>query len=121
MEARKNNLAIIDTLFSHLSVRREESLKNAYKYVFSRSTDWSGPINYYRNLPFYRIKDDKKIEVPIMLISGNKDPLVKLESVVKSTDYVTKFFMKIVENSGHFPHQERPNDVNKFLLSFLTG
>lgn len=90
--------------------------------------DWTGPINYYRNLPFCRINfsknnegEDNKEQVPCMLLVGNQDSSVNLESVIKSTDYLEKFVLKVVEGAGHFPHQEHPEVVNKHLLSFLIG
>ena len=86
------------------------------------SEDWTGPINYYRNLPFSRVSEDsKKVEVPCLLITGNRDQFIHLESVVKSTDYVQKFTLKIADGAGHFPHQDMPDSVNKMLLSFLIG
>lgn len=119
IEASKNDIAIIEDCFSHL--KKEDKLIDAYKYVFSRTEDWTGPINYYRNLPHWRIDQDYRIIVPTLLIVGNKDPFIQLESVVKSTEYAKKFLLKIVDGAGHFPHQENPELVNKLLLSFLTG
>lgn len=61
------------------------------------------------------------VNVPTLLLTGNKDPWVNLESIVKSSDYVEKFLVKMVEGAGHFPHQECPEAVNNLLLSFLIG
>lgn len=61
------------------------------------------------------------VNVPTLLLTGNKDPWVNLESIVKSSDYVEKFLVKMVEGAGHFPHQECPEAVNNHLLSFLIG
>lgn len=86
--------------------------------------DWTGPINYYRNLPFWRINisdTEVSVRVPCLMIVGNQDTSVKLESIVKSTEYLEKFSVKIIEGAKHFPHQERPKDVNKALISFLVG
>ncbi|CAG2062290.1 unnamed protein product, partial [Timema podura] len=83
--------------------------------------DWTGPINYYRNLPFSRVHEDgEPVRTPCLLLVGNKDEFVSLESVVKSTEYTDKFVLKIVEGGGHFPHQQLPEVVNKFLLAFLV-
>ena len=121
IQAGRSDNAIIDDCLSHLRSQKEEKLIDAYKYVFSRPEDWTGPINYYRNLPLTRIHQDYKVIVPTLLIVGNKDPFIQLESVVKSTEYSKKFLLKIVDGVGHFPHQENPDLVNKLLLSFLTG
>lgn len=42
-----------------------------YKYVFNRKSDWTGPLNYYRNFPFYKIADGKTIRCPCLIITGN--------------------------------------------------
>lgn len=31
-------------------------LLSTYKYIYKTATDWTGPLNYFRNLPFYRVK-----------------------------------------------------------------
>lgn len=82
--------------------------------------DWTGAINYYRNLPFYRVSSNV-IDVPCLLIFGNEDRSLRLESVVRSTEYLNKYQLKIIDSAGHFPHQERPDEVNNLLLSFLIG
>jgi len=56
-----------------------------------------------------------------MLMTGNKDQWVDMESIIKSTDFVEKLSVKVVDGAGHFPHQEHPETVNKLLLSFLVG
>lgn len=45
---------------------------DAYKYVFSQKSDWTGPLNYYRNFPFYRIKSGEVIRCPCLIITGMK-------------------------------------------------
>lgn len=30
----------------------------AYRYIFSGCSDWTGPLNYYRNFMFYRVKSN---------------------------------------------------------------
>ena len=57
-----------------------ETIMDAYRYVFSRlKSDWSGPFNYYRNLPFYRVKEGSSISCPCLIITGNEDPQYRLE------------------------------------------
>lgn len=85
--------------------------------------DWTGAINYYRNLPFLRVSasEDNPVDVPCLLIIGNQDSSVQLESVVRSAEYLSNYQLKIIDSVGHFPHQERPAEVNNLLLSFLIS
>ncbi|RZF34868.1 hypothetical protein LSTR_LSTR012865 [Laodelphax striatellus] len=125
LDALRDDLNIINKCFQHLSVKDVSSAYlDAYKYSFSRKEDWTGPINYYRNLPFWRVnvaEGSANLRVPVLMMVGNRDSSVHLESVVKSTDFVDKFSLKVIDGAGHFPHQENPKDVNKILFSFLVG
>jgi len=59
--------------------------------------------------------------VPTLLIVGAKDAVISVESIVRSTAFLLEFELKMVEDAGHFPHQEKPRDVNNALLDFLRG
>lgn len=82
--------------------------------------DWTGAINYYRTLPFWRLSS-RKLDKPCLLIVGNEDKSIKLESIIKSTECLEKFNMKIIDGASHYVHQQKPNEVNKILLEFLIG
>ncbi|CAG9826289.1 unnamed protein product [Diabrotica balteata] len=118
IDALKEDVKIINQYHKHLP--QNDIYLEAYKYVFSRQEDWTGPINYYRNLPFLKIQENGiHITNTVVLITGAKDHLVKLEGIVDSTEYCEKFFMKIIENAGHFPHQENPSSFNRTVLKYL--
>lgn len=121
LEIMRDDLKIINDCYKHMQGTKDaNSIIEAYKYSFSQPEDWTGPINYYRNLPFTRIEtNNNQIIVPTLLITGNEDPFVRLEGIVKSTDFCQKFVMKIVEGAGHFPHQENPDLFNTLILNYL--
>lgn len=123
IDTLREDIRVITDSHKHLQakdVKDSKSVVEAYKYSFSRKDDWTGPLNYYRNLPFCRVYEDtSQITVSTLLITGNKDDFIRLEGIVKSTDYCEKFVMKIVEGAGHFPHQENPETFNRLLLNFL--
>ncbi|KRT79456.1 hydrolase [Oryctes borbonicus] len=122
IETMREDLRIIKDYHNYLNekdVQDKETLE-AYKYTFSRKEDWSGPLNYFRILPFHRIQgSDIQSEVPTLLVTGNKDHYINLENIVKSTDYCKKFFVKIIDNTSHYPHEEDPENFNKVLIKFL--
>ncbi|XP_065214963.1 epoxide hydrolase 3-like isoform X2 [Planococcus citri] len=122
LDALKNDLEIITQCYGHLKSKKNyEGYIEAYKYTFNRREDWTGAINYFRNLPFYRLEGEslREIDVRCLLITGKVDESVPLESVVKSTEFIQKYYLKVIENAGHYPHQENPEKVNKALLEFL--
>lgn len=99
----------------------DRCLTHAYKYVFNRTSDWTGPLNYYRNFPFYKIREGESIRCPTLIITGSDDTFCKLETIVKSAEYCDKFVLKIIDGSKHWPHQEMPEQFNKVLMKFLVG
>ncbi|KAL3279399.1 hypothetical protein HHI36_016909 [Cryptolaemus montrouzieri] len=117
IDALKHDVRIISEYHKKLP----ENYLEAYKYSFSRKEDWTGPINYYRNLPFSKIseKSDQPMDVHTILMTGSQDTTATLESLVKSTDYCDRVHVKIVESAGHFPHQENPESFNEILMKFL--
>jgi len=130
MEMVANDLEVFDQRFKRSSsVTDLQNFspydKEAYKYSFSRVTDWQGPINYFRNLPLadHSIltleRPNQSIPVETLLIVGNLDPEVNLDLISQSAEYVERFAMQIVNGSGHYPHQEQPEDVNRHINKFI--
>ncbi|EZA51772.1 hypothetical protein DMN91_003889 [Ooceraea biroi] len=126
IDALKEDLSIINDTFRHLQMSENEIGRNyveAYKYAFSRKEDWTGPINYYRNLPFAKLNIDsgEQIDNKTLLIVGNMDPLVTIENIIQSSEHVEVSKVKVISNGQHFPHQEKPDAVNKAIIKFLIG
>ncbi len=61
-----------------------------------------------------------KIEIPVQLIWGEKDPW---ESLSEAIEWKKKFGnikrLDIIEGAGHCPHDEEPEKTNKFICEFL--
>ncbi|XP_077293941.1 epoxide hydrolase 4-like [Arctopsyche grandis] len=116
-EALKGDMMFLEQYCPHL---KSSSLLETYKYVFSRHEDWTGPLNYFRNLMFCRVPENCGfINTPILIITGNKDPQIPLEAIVRSSDWCTNATVKIIDGGGHFPHQEYSEQFNRHLLKFL--
>lgn len=118
IDALKEDMKIIDSYYKHLPAK--DVHLDAYKYTFSRTEDWTGALNYYRNLPLFKISDHlHDIQVPIILITGGKDQFVSLESIIKSTEFCEYFRLKVIDDCGHFPQQENPEAFNNVILKHL--
>jgi len=71
-----------------------------------------------------RIYSDSKINIPSMFISGKKDwgiyqkpdALENMQS--KACNNMKSFFL--IEAAGHWVQQEKPKEVTKLLLNFLS-
>ena len=62
----------------------------------------------------------KKIEIPIQLIWGEKDPW---ESLSEAKDWKKAFRnikrLDIIKGAGHCPHDEEPEKTNQFIYEFI--
>ncbi|XP_394354.4 epoxide hydrolase 4 isoform X1 [Apis mellifera] len=126
IDALKEDLSIINDAFQHLQLNNTNTEKDyveAYKYAFSRKEDWTGAINYYRNLPFIKLNTDScdQISTQTLLIIGNIDPIVTIENIVQSSEYIEKCNVKVISGAQHFPHQQKPDIVNEAILKFFMG
>lgn len=83
--------------------------------------DWTGPINYYRNFSFIKLNILNQIDNKTLLIVGNMDPFVTIETIIQSSEYIETSSVKVIPNAQHFPHQEKPDAVNKAIIKFLIG
>jgi hypothetical protein len=67
------NEAFFDRFYKHLKMDSSAMLlKNGkkcdgsellatYKYIFKNPIDWTGPLSYFRNLLFYRVKANNSV------------------------------------------------------------
>merc|ERR1712062_416012 len=98
---------------------------DAYHYTFSLFSDWTGPINYYRNLDLSdygqmdTLSDKMSSQVETLLIVGNEDTDVSLDLITKSAQIPERCAVHIVNGGGHFPHQEQPSYCNKIIYRFI--
>ncbi len=98
-----------------------QDVSDAYKYIFSREKDWIGPLNYFRNFYFYRLREDVRIECPCLIITGNEDSFHRIEDIIKSSDFCERPSIKVIERANHCPHQHSPTEFNRILVSYLIG
>ncbi|CAB4056021.1 EPHX4 [Lepeophtheirus salmonis] len=98
----------------------------AYDFTFSRQSDWIGGLNYYRNFPLHlchlRYNEERKstpLPIKVMFIAGDDRNKVDFELICRSSEFVDKFTVQIVENSGQKPHQTHSKRVNAYIKQFL--
>jgi pimeloyl-ACP methyl ester carboxylesterase len=88
-----------------------------------------GPLNRYRN--WHRDWDllsplaDRKIEAPAAFIAGTLEPVLQFIPGVDIVEIMkTKLedcrMVEMIDGAGHWIQQERPQEVNEALLSFLA-
>jgi pimeloyl-ACP methyl ester carboxylesterase len=78
--------------------------------VFDRS-----PVNFTWSAP---VKPD--IAVPTLLIWGEEDPALPVQLAHRLKRVWNEMELHVLPDCGHFPHEEKPKEVNTLLLNFLS-
>jgi len=61
-----------------------------------------------------------KLGMPVLLIWGRNDRTLPLEQSCDILSAVPRAELHIIENCGHIPHYEKPEQVNSILVNFLN-
>jgi pimeloyl-ACP methyl ester carboxylesterase len=94
-----------------------------YVDTFSR-TGFTGGLNWYRNIDRnWQLSErvaDLRVEQPALFVVGSRDPVKQFMPPEAMDGWVTDLRGKVeLEGAGHWVQQERPEEVNEALLSFL--
>ena len=64
----------------------------------------------------------KRSRVPALFIGGTDDPTLGFTRVDRAREVVTGPYRQVLlDGAGHWIQQERPDEVNRELVSFLSG
>jgi pimeloyl-ACP methyl ester carboxylesterase len=94
-----------------------------YKKNALRPGGMTAMLNWYRfnfnNLP--RKGREKVIEIPTLMIWGEKDLALGIHCVLGTEKYVKDFTIRFLPNAGHFVQEEDPEQTNNILSAWLLG
>ncbi len=99
-----------------------------YEGEFRRS-GFRGPLNRYRNhendYEWLRQFAGRRIEQPSLFIGGTRDPATTLFGAVADPVRMMAMFAPqvdghVLDGVGHWTQQERPGEVNRLLLDWLS-
>ena len=95
--------------------------------VFVRSfeqTGFRGGINWYRNLDRNWESAPKigvsKIEVPCLMVTAAWDAALRPEMAAGMPALIPDLEIHQIETCGHWTQQERPDELNRLLVDWLT-
>lgn len=91
-------------------------------------TGFRGGLNWYRNIDrlweLSAFLDGAKISQPAIFIAGEKDPVLEWTAdAYAAFDINVPNLRKktLIPGAGHWIQQERPSEVNRLVLEFLSG
>ncbi|HEX7734423.1 MAG TPA: alpha/beta hydrolase [Ktedonobacteraceae bacterium] len=95
-----------------------------YRQAMSTPGTLKSALNYYRQLirrgpRSYRSRT-LRVDAPTLLIWGEQDIALGIELTRDLDEWVPDLQVKYLPDSGHWVQQEMPEQVNHFLLEFLT-
>lgn len=111
-----------------------EEDKQAYLAAWSQPGALTGGLNYYRAAEVGppSSEDDKSrltafssnfpdpiIQVPTLVIWGEKDPYLLLGNLEGLSDYVPNLTIKRIEDGSHWVLHEQPKLVNQYIREFI--
>lgn len=113
------NMAQVLKRISKKGAFNESDIKE-YKQAWSNRGALTGMLNWYRALPFgIKHINQKKIEVPVKIIWGEKDRFLSKELARKSLKFIDGEPVFWINGAGHWVNLEEPEIVNKEILKFL--
>ena len=90
--------------------------------------EWRGRLtpvlNYYRALPRSRglmRKLFRKIEVPTLIIWGEREPVFLPAALEEMDEWVTNVRIERIAEAGHFVQTDAPERVNELLTQFISS
>ncbi|KAK8732266.1 hypothetical protein OTU49_006996 [Cherax quadricarinatus] len=89
----------------------------------SPEEDWTGTLHHIRQLDLRGIGDKEPlpdvITKPTLLIMGDSDPFLPLDTAYRSAEYVERITIRPMPGLGYLTHVSRAPQVNQVVGEFL--
>ncbi len=100
-----------------------EDVFEEYVAAFTR-TGFAAALRYYRNLDAnWRLATQRsrtQIEAPSLFVTGSRDPVARFMPADQSAASFRALDLHVVDDAGHWVHQQEPDQVNALLLDHLA-
>lgn len=121
---QSNDYQFIETAIKGMAVDKSAFSQadiDAYKDAAAKRGALTATINYYRNAfqPKFFNQSLGVLEVPTLMIWGEKDIALGKELTYGTEAYVRDFQIKYIPNCSHWVQQEQPSLVNQYIREFL--
>jgi pimeloyl-ACP methyl ester carboxylesterase len=66
------------------------------------------------------VESFKLISVPTLVIWGRNDPIIPLTDAYRFQADISRTCVRIIDECGHIPHEEKPEETAKIIADFLS-
>jgi len=97
--------------------------EQAYFVSAFEHSGFTNPINWYRNWTLnWRALEgvDQVVDIPTLFIGAVDDVIIAPEQIEAMKPWVNDLTIEMLEPCGHWTQQERPDDVNRLIISWLS-
>ncbi|XP_063587084.1 uncharacterized protein LOC134764394 [Penaeus indicus] len=103
------------------SYKESSSRTPIYNCIFPE--DWIGPLHHLRQFNVSRVSNIEAqpgvITKPTLLVMGDGDPLLPLDTAYKSAEYVERISIKSLPGTGYSAHVSHAASLNQMIGGFL--
>jgi pimeloyl-ACP methyl ester carboxylesterase len=122
---QSSDYQLIENAIKGMAVNKSAFSKEdleAYKDAAAKRGAMTATLNYYRNIFQQRMtsQDWSVLEVPTLMIWGEKDTALGKELTYGTEAYVRDFQIKYIPDCSHWVQQEQPQLVNQYIREFLN-
>jgi pimeloyl-ACP methyl ester carboxylesterase len=123
----RDDAKLIEKLFYASFIDRTKITQNdleIYKQNALRPGGMTAMLNWYRaSFGNSKLRNEKFkiIEVPTLMIWGEKDRALGIHCTVGTETLVKDFTMRYISDAGHFVNEDKPDQVNDILSAWLQG
>ncbi len=82
--------------------------------VYIKTAEQLIPENYYQEIEKF-----SHIDIPALIIWGKQDPVIPLRNGLKLSTLLPNATIRIIDECGYNPHEEKPEVTSDYLVKFL--
>ncbi|KFY88127.1 hypothetical protein V498_06899 [Pseudogymnoascus sp. VKM F-4517 (FW-2822)] len=102
-----------DTSKTHIVMENLWSLVSAWAFNAHRIYDEESPFSHVAGLHL--------VTADTLVLCGREDGICSVASTERTDEGIERCRLEVVEDAGHFPWVEKPNDFFPILVKFLKG
>ena len=103
-------------------------LVNDYRALVSEQMQYKGYLRSFLSTLRYCVFEDAtedyrtigNLDLPVLMISGSEDSFIRQETRNKIGELIPNLEYNEILDTGHIPHFERPDEVCRLLINFIT-